>query len=763
MSDAIQKFQTLVLVLRGRRQPSYNVKVNFRPTLPIAIKAGGFPGAPWLNSFNQAVCSLRFLYSITLPREWKVERIPFAKRPKRLPLVLSHEEVEAILKCTKNLKHRALLSTLYATGMRLSEATHLKIRDIDSSRMQLRVASGKGQKTRLCAALTAVAGDPAELLESVSVTELPLSRPVPAQALRGHLDPKDAQGLSSQGENPETPHYTAHAAAQLCHGTLGSRGGLVDDQQAARACLVSNDHDLSACAQAASGPQPQSAGLAAGATSASVAGSDQPGLTGSAADIPTVGDLILAGTEPFLKQHPWAACPQVQSTLAKLALCRTHALGGRKYKCDDCGKTSTRYNSCGDRHCPGCSGSKRFDFTRRASGLLLPGVDYYQVVFTLPNELSELALANRMSTARLLSGAAWSSLSSCIRSEQKFEPAALSVLHTWNQRLDAHWHVHLLVPGGGPSLKADHWKTATPPAGSELTEGHYLVDSERLREKYRDRYLTRLERLREQGNLKLDGKFSYLRDADNWRAFIENLRSQQWVAYIQPPPSSQSSAEQVLKYLTRYLTGGPISSARITAADHQQVCFTAREGQVSGGNARQVEVKLSPGEFVRRWCLHIQPCQLTKTRYLGGWSCSHLSQYMGRCKALLAEHRSPADVTQAHSATSSDRPDPQSEPKLLCSHCGSSRLSLLSETPKPSWSELFRPEHRACPAWYRHHLLLEAREFWDTRMGSGFYDWYLEEVLESAETPTDRPGSLSPVHNSPPPQPCQLYFAGFSS
>ncbi len=100
------------------------------------------------NSFNQAVCGLRFLYSITLPREWKVERIPFAKRPKRLPLVLSHEEVEAILKCTKNLKHRALLSTLYATGMRLSEATHLKIKDIDSSRMQLRVANGKGQKTR---------------------------------------------------------------------------------------------------------------------------------------------------------------------------------------------------------------------------------------------------------------------------------------------------------------------------------------------------------------------------------------------------------------------------------------------------------------------------------------------------------------------------------------------------------------------------------------------------------------------------------------
>ena len=490
--------------------------------------------------------------------------------------------------------------------------------------------------------------------------------------------------------------------------------------------------------------------------------------------MPSVSDLIRAGTAAFLQQYPSAACPQVQSTLAKLAVCRTHVLGGRKYKCDDCGETTTRYNSCGDRHCPSCSGSKRLDFASRARGLLLPGVGYYQVVFTLPSELSELALANRHCTARLLSGAAWSSLSSCIRREQKFEPAALSVLHTWNQRLEAHWHVHLLVPGGGPSLESDSWKTATPPVGSGLTEGHYLVDAERLREKYKDRYLSRLERLRENGELKLGGKFAYLRDEDNWRAFIENLRNQKWVAYIQPPPSSQSSAEQVVKYLTRYLTGGPISSARITSADEQHVCFTAREGRVTGGNARVVEVQLPLGEFVRRWCLHIQPRQLTKTRYLGGWSCSRLGQYMQRCKALLDESCSASQanqVPQIPPANPSDTPEPQSQPQaesqsapeILCSHCTSSRLSLVSETPKPSWRELFRPETRACPAWYRSQVLAEARVFWDGRMGSGFYDWYLEEVLEGAEEPGVARGCTSPETLRLSPQPGQLSFAGFFS
>jgi site-specific recombinase XerD len=101
------------------------------------------------SSFNQAVCALRFLYTITLPKPWPVAMIPFGKRPRRLPTVLSVEEVDTLLSCTPNLKHRTFLMTLYAAGLRLSEAAALKIPDIDSQRMQLRVVRGKGNKQRL--------------------------------------------------------------------------------------------------------------------------------------------------------------------------------------------------------------------------------------------------------------------------------------------------------------------------------------------------------------------------------------------------------------------------------------------------------------------------------------------------------------------------------------------------------------------------------------------------------------------------------------
>jgi len=101
------------------------------------------------SSFNQAVCGLRFLFRTTYPRSWAVSMVPFGRKPKTLPAVLSGEEVTSLLACVKSLKHRTFLLTLYAAGLRLSEAAALTIPDIDSQRMLLRIASGKGAKERL--------------------------------------------------------------------------------------------------------------------------------------------------------------------------------------------------------------------------------------------------------------------------------------------------------------------------------------------------------------------------------------------------------------------------------------------------------------------------------------------------------------------------------------------------------------------------------------------------------------------------------------
>jgi integrase/recombinase XerD len=100
------------------------------------------------STLNVALSALRFFYKVTLRREWALDHLRYPRRPKRLPVVLSQSEVYRVLSAVRNLKHRTLLMTLYATGMRVSEATRLRVEDIDSKRMVIRVHQGKGKKDR---------------------------------------------------------------------------------------------------------------------------------------------------------------------------------------------------------------------------------------------------------------------------------------------------------------------------------------------------------------------------------------------------------------------------------------------------------------------------------------------------------------------------------------------------------------------------------------------------------------------------------------
>ena len=104
-------------------------------------------GKSW-SHFRQISCALRFLYCIVLEQEWMRNKIPFPRRNKTLPKYLSREEIKQALKVVENPKHRLMLEVIYATGIRVGELVNLKVTDIDSSRMLLRIASGKGLKER---------------------------------------------------------------------------------------------------------------------------------------------------------------------------------------------------------------------------------------------------------------------------------------------------------------------------------------------------------------------------------------------------------------------------------------------------------------------------------------------------------------------------------------------------------------------------------------------------------------------------------------
>jgi len=99
-------------------------------------------------TFNQSVGAIRFFYGVTLNRDWDIRRIPYQKTGRKLPVVLSCEEVSKLFQVVTNIKHRAILMTAYAGGLRVSEVTHLRVRDVDGQRMMLRVEQGKGRQDR---------------------------------------------------------------------------------------------------------------------------------------------------------------------------------------------------------------------------------------------------------------------------------------------------------------------------------------------------------------------------------------------------------------------------------------------------------------------------------------------------------------------------------------------------------------------------------------------------------------------------------------
>ena len=204
--------------------------------------------------------------------------------------------------------------------------------------------------------------------------------------------------------------------------------------------------------------------------------------------------------------HRKTTASQVESTLARIDFCRTAPLGGRTFTCKTCESQVSMYNSCGDRHCPQCSGARHSNWLDKAAKLLLPDITYFQVVFTLPDKLSSLVLGNRRQLYSALMRAAAESLEQVIASECGMKSAALVVLHTWNQKLGHHPHVHALVPGSGPSLDGNRWVTHRMTKRTRSKPARpLLVDYKRLSAAFQEQFMSKLKSLHRRRKLALVG------------------------------------------------------------------------------------------------------------------------------------------------------------------------------------------------------------------------------------------------------------------
>src|SRR5258708_10883668 len=177
-----------------------------------------------------------------------------------------------------------------------------------------------------------------------------------------------------------------------------------------------------------------------------------------------VADIIRsAGTDFIERNRSGLGWPHLKVLLA-IARCRTAALGGHIDECTSCGHRATiSYNSCRNRHCPKCQTGARERWIAARRRELLP-TPYVHVVFTLPTQLASLALQNKKVIYGLLLRASAETLLEVARNPTHLgaEIGFFSVLHTWNQKLQLHPHVHCVVPAGGLSLDHTRWIRSRP-------------------------------------------------------------------------------------------------------------------------------------------------------------------------------------------------------------------------------------------------------------------------------------------------------------
>ena len=278
--------------------------------------------------------------------------------------------------------------------------------------------------------------------------------------------------------------------------------------------------------------------------------------------------------------------------------CRTAALGGRLHRCDACGAEVPLYNSCRDRHCPTCQTLRKQRWLEKRREEVLP-VPYFHVVFTLPHALNPLIAANRsLLLGELFGTVKWVLQHFAADPQWKLrgQIGFIAVLHTWTQRLTAHYHLHCLVPGGAWNAEEGVWRSA---------HARYLFGKDALASAFRARIIRRLESLRRRNKLAFDG------DPAAWDTLLRQLRDTKWVVY---PKATARNPEQALDYLGRYTHRVAISDHRIRDIANDSVTFAWRDR--ADGNAEK-EMTLPLGDFIGRFLLHVLPSGFQKVRAYG--------------------------------------------------------------------------------------------------------------------------------------------------
>lgn len=344
-----------------------------------------------------------------------------------------------------------------------------------------------------------------------------------------------------------------------------------------------------------------------------------------------IADILRQFGPSYAQTH--SVSPVEQRILDDLMACRTACLGGHTERCHQCGFERQADNSCRNRPCPKCQTVTKMRWLEARRAELLP-TPYFHTVFPLPHELNPLVLANKRLLLGLLFRSASETLLEFGRSRLGGQLGAIMILHSWDQLLKPHFHVHALVPGGA---LADQGQTWNP------TAAKFLFPVKALSRVFRAKYRDGLKRLYAEQELPFPGATLDLEAPRPFNRFLKCVCQKKWIVYAKAP---FGGPEQTLNYLGRYTHRVAISNHGLLDIHGDQIRFTFRNRQ--HGDRMEV-AQLDAHTFIKRFLRHVLPSGFVRLRHYG--------LLANRCKAYT--------LPLCRQALGHVEPPPQPEPKSV--------------------------------------------------------------------------------------------------
>jgi len=333
-----------------------------------------------------------------------------------------------------------------------------------------------------------------------------------------------------------------------------------------------------------------------------------------------VGDIFRDYGQSYRQKHPLPLSHL--KVMRAIEICRTSELGGHLERCDHCGYERNAYNSCRNRHCPKCQALAKAEWLEKRRAELLP-VEYFHNVFTIPHELNQIARCNKTVVYDIL-------FKSVAHTLQEFaaDPkhglggkiGFTTILHTWDQKLLSHIHLHCVIPAGVLSFDGKAWISSRK---------NFLFSVKALSRLFRGKFISYLKKAFAEGMLIFPGRISRLAVEEHFMESISRLWEKDWVVYSKAP---FNGPRKVLDYLGRYTHRVAIANHRIVEIKDGFVTFQYRD-RTDGDKSKLMTI--SAEEFIRRFLLHVIPGSYKRIRHFGFLANRCKKRELRKCQELL--------------------------------------------------------------------------------------------------------------------------------